>query len=405
MDEADKYNELVSLSYMLGIEESVTKSELNAAKNSSLFSKGESLFKKALLNEINDNVAAYDNLSKLMESKGLYSTTSKSSEGSPEDLIDFLANQNMQIYYPYEDKTITSKGEDDLYVSYAPTDYVEVNEVFKVSKSETGKSFDLVSIGDVNNDFVDSHRVLILAPIDNCDQQYAKCDYNDLDPSGNGGWGGGPDPLPNGGAKLLTFNADHTSIEEKDILSTRFAGFKVDGNDWLGFGATHQKLEIFRGATDGKVSIDANGNIKAEAKSFDVMEHRIRAKGARKGWWYDVDINEEFDDDWNLSENEQAIIVFTKHHLKGEASVSFEAKLGLDKTLKPTAEASVKVTGKITVGAAKQRTKAQLSRRQVLSTNVGNGTTDETRSSNGINYNVKRSKIFHYYFKHYVTDL
>lgn len=403
MEEADKYDELVSLSYLMDVENSITKSELKAAKNSLTFNKGKGLFKEALLNEIITNSDSYTQISKLMEVKGISNLSINTSKSGTQELIDLLTSQNMQIYYPYEDKTLTSKNGEDFYITYAPTEYAETNEAFKYSSSNTGKDFNLVSVGDVDNDFVDSNRVLIISPIDECDLQFAKCGYTDLDPIGGGG--SDPDPLPNGGAKLLNYNVDHSSVEEKDILSTRFAGFKVNGNDWTGFAATHVKLDIYRGATDGKVTIDANGNIKAEAKAFNLMYHRIRAKGARKGWWYDVDIDEEFDDDWNMSENEQAIIVFTKHHLKAEASASFEAKLGIDKDGKVTLEGNVKVTGKVTVGAAKQRTKAQLSRRQVLSTIVGNGTTGETRTSNGVNYNVKRSQIFHYYFKHYYTDL
>ena len=46
-----------------------------------------------------------------------------------------------------------------------------------------------------------------------------------------------------------------------------------------------------------------------------------------------------------------------------------------------------------------------MSRRMILATIVGPGTTGHTINDGGINYNVKRIGIIDYYFKHFYTDL
>ncbi|PCJ95773.1 MAG: hypothetical protein COA50_08215 [Flavobacteriaceae bacterium] len=212
-------------------------------------------------------------------------------------------------------------------------------------------------------------------------------------------------PPYSGGPKLLTYNVNHGEIDEDDIISTVMPRFRVKGKDWLGFGRTHQKIDVYRATPDGKISVK-NGTIKAESKAYNIGYFRFRKKGVKKGWWHKVD--KEFDSDWNMSENEQVITVFSKHHFQGETSVELNTKAGfkLDEskiTVTPSATLSSKV--KITVGSAKQRVKAQLSRRQVLSTIVGKGITNETYTDGGVQYNVKKVGIFSFYFKHYYTDL
>jgi hypothetical protein len=402
IETADALQELASLSLLLGQENGLSKKESNAMKTGKLsVVSGTNRFAEALVREVATNIDAYTSLSAHLDRNGINPVASKSTEGLSRQLTALLAGQNLEIYYPFEDKSdVSAKTDAVFFVTYRPVQYVEENEVFQYNGADV-EAAALKSFGVVNNDFIETNDVYVLGQLDECDLPNANCDYEDLVPVEPEGQ---PEPIA-ARAKLLTYNVNHSSIEEKDIVSTRFAGFKIDGNDWLGFGASHQKLDIYRGSADGKITID-EGKISATSKSYNISYYRIRAKGARKGWWYHH--NDEFDDDWNMSENEQVITLFTKHHLTGSASVELNTKAGLelkDGSIKAVPQATVSSKVKVSVGSARQRTKAQLSRRQVLSTIVGPGVTQRTITRDGTTWNVKKSGIFHYYFKHYHTDL
>ena len=395
---ADPLGELVSLSFLLHREEGLSRRELEALKTGKLgYKTGQNRFREALRLEVGENSAAYPTLYGLIDRKGIERTTSRAGEDAGEALLEALAAVGLEIYHPFGEQVSPAKGDPLLTVTYRPMEYTESNEAFQfVSGSPT-----LVPFGPIDNDFIELNDVYIVGYLDDCDRPGADCDFVDLVP---GDEGGDPTPVP-GNPKLLTYNVNHAGIEEGDILSTRFAGFRVNGRDWLGFGATHQKLAVFRGSPDGRISIE-DGRIAAASNSYRIGFFRIRAKGAKKGWWYHF--NEEFDDDWNMSESEQAITVFTRHHLSGSATVELNTKAGLKLDggkIKPVAEATVGSRVKVTLGSARQRTKSQLSRRQVLSSIVGPGVTGEVVGRDGTEWNVKKSGIFQYYFKHYFTDL
>lgn len=402
IENADALHELVSMSFLLGLENGLTKKEARAMKTGKLrLASGVNRFRSALAEEVSAHLQDYKALSGYLSRSGINPAVSKSAEGLTEPLTTLLAGQNLEVYYPYgQESAASAKSNGVFYISYRPVQYVETNEVYQYSGGDF-RTAALKPFGIVNNNFIETNNVYILGKMDECDLPDAPCGYVDLlpeEPSGP------PDPIE-ARAKLLTYNVNHSSIEEEDIVSTRFSGFRIDGNDWLGFGASHQKLDIYRGSADGKISVD-DGKITATSKSYNINYYRIRAKGARKGWWYHH--NDEFDDDWNMSENEQVITVFTKHHFAGSASVELNTKAGLkleDGNIKAVPQATVSSKVKVSVGSARQRTKAQLSRRQVLSTIVGPGVTKMTVTKDGETWNVKKSGLFHYYFKHYYTDI
>ena len=398
IDQADPLEELVSLSYLLDSETAVSKREKAALKTGQLSLKaGQNAFKEAVLEEIGRGPEKYPHLSG-PASKGDLPLSSARQVGHPgHSILEALAREGLELYHPFEQQGLPTKGDRPLYVTYRPLEYRESNEAFQIIPESPA----VVPFGIIDNDFIEGNEVYIIGRMDECDRPEAICDFVDLHTEDDGA---GPGPLPSA-PTLLTYNVDHSSIEEKDIISTRFSGFRVDGKDWLGFAATHQKLMVYRGSPDGRITIE-DGLIRAASNSYRVGYFRIRAKGARKGWWYHY--NEEFDDDWNMSESEQAITVFTKHHFSGNVTVELNTKAGLklDKgKVKPVAEATVGSKVKITVGSARQRSKSQLTRRQVLSSIVGPGVTGATVRRNGMDWNVKKSGIFHYYFKHYHTDL
>ena len=88
-----------------------------------------------------------------------------------------------------------------------------------------------------------------------------------------------------------------------------------------------------------------------------------------------------------MSENTQSMAIFSVHHLTASASVELTTKSGFKLEggeIKPSAEASG--TRKITIstGNAKFRANAEMSRRFILSTIVGNGTSGQTFSDNSV---------------------
>ena len=398
MREADSLEELVTLSYLLDMEEGLNRRELSALKAGKLHLKaGQNRFREALLEELGRDLEQYPVLSGILEGKDAGMTSAKPGGNRPQAFLEALAGERLEIYHPFEGPHQTARARRSVYVSYRPAAFRESNEAFEI----TSGSPVLIPSGPIDNDFVDRNDVYIVGRMDDCDRPYSRCDYVDLKPDERVRT---PEPIE-AEPKLLTYNADHSTMEEEDIISTRLAGFRIRGKDWLGFGATHQKLVIFRGSPDGKISVE-DGRIRAASNSYRIGYFRIRAKGVKKGWWYHQ--NEEFDDDWNMSESEQAITVFTRHHLTGSATVELNTKAGLKLSggkIKPVAEATVGSRVKITLGSARQRSKSQLSRRQVLSSIVGPGVTGATVNRDGVDWNVKKSGIFQYYFKHYYTDL
>ncbi len=403
LNEVDSFGELASLSYLLGVEHGLMKNEIDVfALRSATSKSNENALLKAISSELQRNSSDYSNT--LPSYERLYKGGIGSKSDILQELAVLLASKEMQIYLPYDDTIISGKtNSDDFYITFDPVVYVEENEAFKYVQTKTEKQdYTLQSIGMVDNDFLDNNPVYVIGPIDDCDIIGRTCDYVDLFPIGDED--DDTPPSYTGGPKLLTYNVNHSDIEEKDIISTRFSGFRFHDKDWLGFGATRQKFVLKRGS--GSYAISSNGIITASLSAFDVgSKFRIRAKGVKKGWWYDVD--HSFDDDWNMSENEQAFAIFTKHRFSTEASKELTIKGGI--ALKggkatPVAEATSANKLVITVGGAKFRANMQLSRRQVLSTIVGKGLTNETRGD-GTNWNSKNMGVFNFYLKHYYTNL
>ncbi|UJH67522.1 hypothetical protein [Allomuricauda sp. SCSIO 65647] len=410
MAEIDSYGELASFSYLLGERNVLRKNEvklLNTDKAS--FSKGKSLFRQKLIDEVVNNIEEYDYISSQLTDRNVDvgSISSKSNQDEiGQELAQILVNEELQIYLPYEDKIIAGKGSEDVfYVTYDPLEYTKTNEAFKYDPSiSSGMGPTLQPIGPVDDDFLDDHQVFVLSPIDSCDIDGRKCSYEELFPVRDEERNDIHPPFAKG-PKLLTYNVNHKDIEEDDIISTVMPRFRVKGKDWLGFAATHQRIEVFRGSPDGKISV-RGGAITAESNVYKIGYFRFRKKGVKKGWWHKV--NREFDADWNMSENEQVITIFSKHRLRGEVAAELNTKAGLklvNGKVMPVAEATISSKVKISVGGAKLRGKVPLTRRQVLSTIIGNGITNETYTDGGVKYNVKKVGIFSYYLKHYYTNL
>ncbi|WP_396601977.1 hypothetical protein [Algibacter sp. R77976] len=341
-----------------------------------------------------------------MSAKDLNSKTSN--EDVINSILENLVDENLEIYVP--SKELENAVNDEVfYVSYTASYYTKTNEAFKYGNTLANKENSKINtdpiVVEIDDDFIEVNKVYLIKPIDECDIQFQKA-AKVSGCAGTGGGGNPPDPIEEG-PKLLKYNVNHTTIEDKDILSTRLGWFRVRGTSWMGFGGSHQKLAIHRGSPDGKITVSGS-QVIPEAKAYTVANFKVTRRTVRKENWRKVNV--EFDDDWSLSENEQAITVFTKHNLKGEAETELSVKTSykvVNGELTPTTEPTVssKVTTK--ESAAKFREKRALSRRQVLATIIGLGVTGKTLydEDDDVDYNVKVAGKFEYVLKHYYTDI
>ncbi len=255
----------------------------------------------------------------------------------------------------------------------------------------------------MNNDFIDTHPSFIVSVIDNGDLVGGVSSFTELFEVTTL-----PPPLTTG-PTLLTYNINHNNIPDQDIITTRIPMIKINGTSWTEFGSTHQKFRVFRGGVDSGVTQNADGTITVTGKGFQIGEDfKTKRRNARKKNW--INFNREFDVDWNQSESSHQIMIFSLHHWRGTVEKTVNIKYaykyntvsGLwEGTIEPTGSTDVKVTS----GSSIFRSNTELTRRQVLSTITGAGSTGKTYNDGGIEYNVKSVGIVDYYFKHWYTDL
>ena len=408
MNQLDTYSALVSFSFLLGNENGLRKTESKALKhNKSIVLKPQSSFKTKLVEVANTNWSKLPRLSKLVahSKQNGPNKEAKSNASKEEDLIEFLTQKNLQLYFPYAEvndhfnlKDITH---DQTYITYDPLADVTTNEAFILNDSNA--SISLKSIGQIDDDFVDVNRVFIVSPIDECDLMDTVCEELSITHSATV-----PNELLNA-TIVLTHNVIHNDIEERDLLSTIIPKIRIVGKDWLGFLATHQKLRLYRASADGKITIE-DGAIKVVGNAYPIGSIDIRRKKLITGAW--LDVNWEFDPDWKMSENTQELRVLTEHHFSSDLKITLKASAGLkliEGNVSAVPEATFGIDVSLKKNDHKDRFKSELTRRYVLSTNVGDGLTgltfSEELNSKTIDYNIKTAGNLQYYFKHYFTDL
>lgn len=396
-----EFGDKISLSYLIGSAEGLRKNEQESFVTSKISTNNP--FTKQLRIQIKKQGKGLNYILQRADLKG--------KSLNDEQIIDFilanLTDEDLEIYVPHKELEI-DVDEDVFYVSYEPSYFTKTNEAYMYEASLSSKSIIEPTAVEISDKNIEETNTYIVKPIDQCDKLYAgvhtplECSSgkNPTEPIKP------PEPLENE-PELLTYNVDYTTVDQEDILSTRLARFRVKGTAWMGFGGTHQKLEIHRGSPDGKVKIEG-GQIIPEGDTFIVAKLEITRRAARKKYWRDANV--EFDNDWNISENEQAIFIFTKHHLKASASAEANVKAGLelkDGKVKPSLERTISLKLKVEVGAAKFREKRELSRRFVLANIVSKGVTGEDLLDevDKVRYNVKQAGIFEYTLKHYYTDI
>lgn len=428
MKEVDEDAEIVSFAYLFEQENGLRKNEISNFSKRKVNS--SNIFKTALQNEFEKNEESYKTIANVLEAKTSKGALARTSATIANDLASLLVSEELQIFYPfdpeYEDDDTSVE---EFYVSYDPLNNAQTNTGYKFHVGLT----DIDVVDGMSNDFLDDNPVYVIVPIDPCDIPGRPCGFtelqpapldpnNELLPSGNqflinnpsgftGGNTGGTGSNNNNNTvpttTLLTANTNHNNIPESDIISSYIPRIQINGTSWMGFGGTHQKLRFFRGTTDGAVTQNADGTITATGSKYTIKDFRCKRKYVkRKKRWLGFDA--EFDPDWNMTENTQVMAVFSLHHISASASAELTAKSGFKVEggeIKPHTEASGSVKINFSLGSSKFRANAEMSRRQILATIVGTGTTGQTINDNGVQYNVKKIGIVDYYFKHFYTDL
>lgn len=391
MKEVSGYGEVVSFGYLMGKNKGIRKSE--SEKINSKLSKGETLFFQSLEKELNDHKGDYPIINERITKTTTTSSNSRlPAEGDP------FTDDYLQLYSPYNEvNDLSPTSYDEYYTSEETEDGSSTNSGYYFN----GVSESYVSI--MNNDFIDTHPSFIVSVIDDGDLVGGVSSFTELFEVTTL-----PPPLTSGPV-LLTYSVNHNDIPDQDIITTRIPMIKINGTSWTEFGSTHQKFRVFRGGIDSGVTQNADGTITVTGKGFQIGEDfKTKRRNARKKNW--INFDREFDVDWNQSENSHQIMVFSLHHWTGTAEGSGGIKYGYkyniatgawEGTIEPTGGTNVKVSS----GSSIFRSNAELSRRQVLSTIVGAGSTGKTYNDGGIEYNVKSVGIVDYYFKHWYTDL
>lgn len=391
MKEVSDYGEVVSFGYLMGRNKGIRKSE--SEKINSKLAKGENLFLQSLEKELSDHKADYPIINDRIAKKAATSSTSKlPPDGDP------FTDAYLQLYSPYNE---VNDLPPTSYASYYTSDETEDG-----SSTNSGYYFNGVSesyVSSMNNDFIDTHPSFIVSVIDDGDLVGGVSSFTELFEVTTL-----PPPLTTG-PTLLTYSVNHNDIPDQDIITTRIPLIKINGTSWTEFGSTHQKFRVFRGGVDSGVTQNADGTITVTGKGFQIGEDfKTKRRNARKKNW--INFDREFDVDWNQSESSHQIVVFSLHKWKASDETTVNVKYaykyntvsGLwEGTIEPTGSTNVKVTS----GSSIFRSNSELTRRQVLSTITGAGSTGKTQNDGGIEYNVKSVGIVDYYFKHWYTDL
>ena len=318
---------------------------------------------------------------------------------------NLLAEDPLQLYQLHSaDKSQSSaKSEALITLTYVPDFDTQSNEAW----TWDGPGSIPTSAGMVTNDDLFEEAIWVLGPIDPCDLSGGTCDAVEVFPAGtaSGGSSGYLPPPTAAVPLLLPYNVNHEDVLEEDVLSTVIPMIKLNTRSWLGFGATHQKLSFWRASPDGVPSI-SNGVVVPSGKNYAIGKIRFRAQQASMNLWHPVYL--EFDADWNQSENEELLVVFSEHHFSGSASTSAELSAGFDLKegkIIPTPKATVKVGVTIKAGGTKLRGQQVFSRRQVLATIVGPGLSGQETTHGTVSFNVKKVSELDFFFTHYYTDL
>uniref|UniRef100_UPI0040484DDB hypothetical protein n=2 Tax=Algoriphagus sp. TaxID=1872435 RepID=UPI0040484DDB len=391
----DDFGDAVSLATLLGDKQHMPPSELatlSRAGNGISLRTGANPFRETLLHHSLEHLDAYPFLERGLETFRNRPERTQQRVSLQEDLITFFASQGLVIHFPYEERFDWETYAGSITTTYDPLIREDWNEGFLYSLTGGGISgTEGKRLPFVDDAYSLDHATLVVTYLDE--------DFNEMNTTPPV-----PElPTPAPDAVILTYNVNHTSISQADILFTTIPEVQLANKDYKKIFSRFIKVRLFRGSSKVKVSFNGTTSTTAEGETFRYDLITFSKDDIELKRWKTVNI--QFDPDWDLSENSQQLLLFTELRRHGRAKGTASVKLGYDFiNQKPTSEFTSSVTVEAESENSLFRTNSELSRPAVLAQIIG-ATDFGIRARNGIDYNVKSVGPLHFYFEHRFTDI
>jgi hypothetical protein len=383
----DDFGDAISVSAMLGDRERMAPSELDilsALDGDILHRKKANQIKESLISYSIDNLSEFKVLEQSFNNYILEKYTDNASLSYTEALVDFYSAQGLVVHIPYAENFDWELMEYGITMTYDPIIRDDWNEGY--TYDEFGNAQLLPYVDDPYSFDNPTYVITYYHP----DDFLAAPPIPTL-------------PSPAANAVILGYNVNHTSISQADILLSVIPEMRLTDTNYIGLFGNKVKLQIFRGSNKLNVNFDGTIGNSASGDIYKYTEYHFSKWDCKNKNWKTVNI--QFDPDWDMSENSQQIVLFSKHNISAKGKIKVGAKVGYDfVTKKPTAEATGSVEMEMELGSSKYRTNSVLSRRSVFAHIVGD-TGLGTKLRNGNHYNVKGVGLAEFYFEHYFTDI
>uniref|UniRef100_UPI004047099A hypothetical protein n=2 Tax=Algoriphagus sp. TaxID=1872435 RepID=UPI004047099A len=388
----DDFGDAVSLATLLGDKQHMPPSELatlSRAGNGISLRTGTNLFRETLLHHSLEHLDAYPFLERGLETFRNRPERAQQRVSLQEELIIFFASQGLVIHFPYEERFDWENYTGSITTTYDPLIREDWNEGYLYSLTGGGAQGRLVPF--VDDAYSLDHATLVVTYLD--EDFY---EMNTTPPV--------PElPTPAADAVILTYNVNHTSISQADILFTTIPEVKLTKRDYIGLFGRIVKVRLYRGSSKVKVNFDGTVAAGVDGDTYRYELIKFSKDDIKLERWKIVNI--QFDPDWDMTENSQQFFLFTEHNFSGKAKANAGVKVGYDFIKKKaTAEATASVNLEVESESSRFRVNTELSRRSVLAYVVG-ATDHGVRTRNGIDYNVKNVGLLHFYFEHRFTDI
>lgn len=391
----DDFGDAVSLATLLGDKQHMPPSELatlSRAGNGISLRTGANPFRETLLHHSLEHLDAYPFLERGLETFRNRPERAQQRVSLQEDLITFFASQGLVIHFPYEERFDWETYAGSITTTYDPLIREDWNEGYLYSLTSGGISgTEGKRLPFVDDAYSLDHATLVVTYLDE--------DFNEMNTTPPV-----PElPTPAPDAVILTYNVNHTSISQADILFTTIPEVKLTGKDYIGLFGRIIKVRLYRGSSKVKVNFDGTVAAGVDGDTYRYELIKFSKDDIKLERWKIVNI--QFDPDWDMTENSQQFFLFTEHNFSGKAKANAGVKVGYDFIKKKaTAEATASVNLEVESESSRFRVNTELSRKSVLAYVVG-ATDHGVRTRNGIDYNVKNVGLLHFYFEHRFTDI
>ena len=316
----DDFGDAVSLATLLGDKQHMPPSELatlSRAGNGISLRSGANPFRETLLHHSLEHLDAYPFLERGLETFRNRPERAQQRVSLQEELITFFASQGLVIHFPYEERFDWENYTGSITTTFDPLIREDWNEGFLYSLTSGGISgTEGKRLPYVDDAYSLDHATLVVTYLD---EDFYEMNTTPPVPEL-------PTPAPD--AVILTYNVNHTSISQADILFTTIPEVQMANKDYKKIFSRFVKVRLFRGSSKVKVSFNGTTSTTAEGETFRYDLITFSKDDIELKRWKTVNI--QFDPDWDLSENSQQLLLFTELRRHGRAKGTASVKLGYD---------------------------------------------------------------------------